>query len=123
VVAFAKVRHVDIIPEIDIPGHAVALIAAYPELGCPHLTPMNTEHRWGVFHGVLCAGKEEVLTFLENLFRELASLFPSPWIHIGGDESPRENWEKCDLCQAKMREEGFTNSGRLQSYMIRRISQ
>jgi len=123
IVAFAKARHVEIIPEIDVPGHAVALLAAYPDLGCPHLPRLEVEHRWGIFHGVVCVGNERMFAFLEDLFSELASLFPSPWVHIGGDECPRDNWNKCPLCQAKMAAEGFSDAGQLQSYLIRHVSQ
>ncbi len=80
----------EIIPEIDIPGHSVAAIASYPELACPHAPKMEVETNWGVFDGVLCVGNDHVFEFVKGVFEEIISLFPSPYIHIGGDECPRK---------------------------------
>ena len=120
VVAYAAARHITIVPEIEMPGHSIAALAAYPELSCSG-EPRGTDVPAGVHAGVYCAGKEEPFEFLQNVLAEVIELFPSQYIHIGGDEVPKENWKKCERCQARIKEEGLKNEHELQSYFIRRI--
>ncbi|MGB1287128.1 MAG: beta-N-acetylhexosaminidase, partial [Aggregatilineales bacterium] len=120
VVAYATERAITIVPEIEMPGHAVAVLATYPELGCVG-EGYEVETRWGIFKDVFCAGKEEVFTFLENVLTEVLDLFPSEYIHIGGDECPKDRWEVCPDCQARIKAEGLQNEHELQSYFIRRM--
>ena len=120
VVAYASARHIEVIPEIEMPGHSSAAIAAYPELGCTGDT-LEVPHRWGVFKDIYCAGKEETFVFLEEVLDEVVQLFPGPRIHIGGDEAPKVRWEECPLCQARMKEEGLANEEELQRWFIGRM--
>lgn len=120
VVAYAKSRFITVIPEIELPGHTVAVLAAYPELGCTG-GPYEVVTRWGVFDDVFCAGNEEVFTFLENVMVEVMELFPSEYIHIGGDECPKTRWKTCKKCQTRIKEEGLKDEHELQSYFIQRI--
>lgn len=120
VVRYAAERHVEVIPELEIPGHELAAIAAYPELSCREesTTPRII---WGVEDVVMCPGKEKMFNFLNDVIDEMVELFPSRYFHIGGDESPRGEWQKCTRCQARMKEQGLTNEAQLQSYVIARI--
>ncbi len=120
IVAYAKSRHMTIVPEIEMPGHSSAALAAYPELSC-NGGPYTSNAEGGAFPGVYCAGKEQTFEFLENVLAEVCQLFPGPYIHIGGDEVSKDNWKKCLLCQARIKEEGLKNEHELQSYFIRRI--
>ena len=120
IVAYAASKFVTVIPEIEMPGHALAALASYPELGCTG-GPYEVQTRWGVFDDVYCAGKEETFKFLEDVLSEVIELFPSKYIHIGGDECPKTRWEKCPLCQNRMKEEGLKDEHELQSYFIQRI--
>ena len=119
VVAYAQMRHVTIIPEIEMPGHAQAAIAAYPELGCTG-KQLKVAETWGVFDNIYCS-KEETFEFLENVLDEVLELFPSEYIHIGGDEAPKSHWEKCPNCQQRIKEEGLKDEHELQNYFITRI--
>jgi hexosaminidase len=120
VVAYAQERFITVVPEIEMPGHALAALASYPELGCVgHGYEVRT--RWGIAEDVFCAGNEDVYTFLENVLAEVLALFPSEFIHIGGDECPKVRWEACPKCQAAIRREGLANEHELQSYFIRRM--
>lgn len=119
VVEYARQRHVTIIPEIEMPGHAQAVLAAYPELSC-HGKPVEVATKWGVFENVLCP-KEETFEFLENVLLEVMELFPGPYIHIGGDECPKAQWKESAFCQDLMQKEGLKDEHELQSYFIRRI--
>ena len=119
IVQYAKDRHINIIPEIEMPGHAVAAIAAYPELGCTG-KQLEVEQKWGVFENVFCP-KEETFTFLENVLTEVMELFPSKIIHIGGDECPKENWKRCSHCQDLIKKYNLKDEHGLQSYFIQRI--
>ncbi|TRZ41568.1 beta-N-acetylhexosaminidase [Robertkochia solimangrovi] len=142
VVAYAASRHITVIPEIELPGHSSAAIAAYPNLSCfpeePSLTyggvfsqqsqiqqaeghPKVVQEVWGVMDDVYCGGKEETFTFLETVLDEVVELFPSEYIHIGGDECPKGNWKRCPLCQQRMKEEGLADEHELQSYFVQRI--
>jgi len=119
VVAYAKSRFVTVIPEIELPGHAQAAIAAYPELGCTG-EQVEVVTKWGVYEEIYCP-KEETFTFLENVLDEVLALFPSKYIHIGGDEAPKTRWKNCDHCQALIKKEGLKDEHELQSYFISRI--
>ena len=126
VIAYAKERYITIIPEIDLPGHMVAALTSYPELGCTG-GPYEVEKSWGVFDDVICIGNEKSMQFLEDVLSEVIELFPSEYIHIGGDEAPRTRWKKCPKCQARIQSEGLkaderhTAEDRLQSYCMARI--
>ena len=126
VVKYAADRGVTVIPEIDLPGHMLAALTAYPELGCTG-GPHEVWGRWGVADDVLCPGREKTFEFLEGVFTEVMELFPSEYIHIGGDECPKVRWEKCPRCQAKIRQLGLKDDGEhtaehyLQSYVTDRI--
>ena len=128
IIAYAAAKGIDIIPEIDLPGHMLAALAAYPELGCTG-GPYDVWGRWGVADEVLCAGKEETMIFLENVLAEVAELFPSEYVHIGGDECPKVYWEKCPHCQAKIKELGLKDTDKfqaehyLQSYVMKRMAE
>jgi len=126
IVAYAAERNITVIPEVDLPGHMVAALAAYPELGCTG-GPYEVWTRWGVSEDVLCVGKEETFTFLENVLTEVMDIFPSEYIHIGGDECPKVRWEECPLCQARIKALGLKAHGditaeqELQCYVTARI--
>ncbi|WP_010664502.1 beta-N-acetylhexosaminidase [Marinilabilia salmonicolor] len=120
VVKYAEERFVTVIPEIEMPGHAQAALAAYPHLGCTG-GPYRTATRWGVFPEVFCSGKEETFQFLEDVLLEVMELFPSEYIHIGGDECPKTRWEECELCQTRIADENLKNEQELQSYFVHRI--
>lgn len=99
IVAYAAARHITVVPEIDMPGHMLAALASYPELGCTG-GPYQVGHYWGVYKDVLCVGNERVYQFVEDVLAEIMEIFPSEVIHIGGDETPTEKWEACPKCQA-----------------------
>ncbi len=120
VVAYAAARHINVVPEIEMPGHALAALAAYPHLGCTG-GPYEVERGWGVFEDVFCAGNDSVFALLEEVLSEVMDLFPSTTIHIGGDECPKEAWKACAKCQARMKAEGLKDEHELQSYFIQRI--
>ncbi len=120
IVAYAAERHVTVIPEIELPGHTLAVLAAYPELACNE-GPFKVAQTWGIFDDVFCAGKEEVFSFLKDVLTEVMELFPSEYIHIGGDECPKDRWRNCPLCQERIRKEGLRDEYGLQSYFIKRI--
>ena len=120
VVAYARSRFITIIPEIEMPGHSQAALAAYPQLSCTG-GPFEVGRTWGVYKDVYCAGKEETFAFLEDVLSEICDLFPGKYIHIGGDECPKERWEKCPLCQKRIKVEGLKDTKELQSYFIKRI--
>ncbi len=120
VVAYAARRFITVVPEIEMPGHSVAALAAYPDLSCQSL-PLKVETQWGVFRDVYCAGNDETFTFLEDVLSHALELFPSRYIHIGGDESPKQRWKVCAKCQQRISEEGLADEHELQSWFIRRI--
>jgi hexosaminidase len=120
IVQYAAARYVTIIPEIELPGHALAALSAYPSLGCTG-GPYEAATTWGVFKDVYCAGKEETFTFLQDVMDEVMVLFPSQYIHIGGDECPKEQWKVCPRCQKRMKTEGLKDEHALQSYFIQRM--
>ena len=98
IVKYAAERYIEVIPEVELPGHELAAIAAYPELSCT-CEPTTPRLVWGVEDVVLCAGKESTFEFLENVIKEVVPLFPSEYFHIGGDECPKKSWKACPLCQ------------------------
>ena len=120
VVAYAAARHITVVPEIEMPGHALAALASYPHLGCTG-GPYEVQKGWGVFDDVFCAGNDSVFTVLEDVLTEVMDLFPSELIHIGGDECPKERWKTCAKCQSRMRTYGLKDEHELQSYFIQRI--
>jgi hexosaminidase len=120
VVEYARQRFVTIVPEIEMPGHALAALAAYPELGCTG-GPYATAPRWSVFEDVFCAGNDKVFEFLDNVLGEVSSLFPGTYIHIGGDECPKNRWKACTKCQRRIKAEKLKDEHELQSYFIKRI--
>lgn len=122
VVAYAAARHINVVPEIEMPGHASAALTAYPQMGCTG-GPYEVERGWGVFPDVFCAGNDSMFVMLEGVLTEVMELFPSTIIHIGGDESPKVRWQTCPKCQARMKAEGLKDEHELQSYFIHRIEQ
>jgi hexosaminidase len=120
VVKYAADRHITIIPEIEMPGHSLAALTAYPYLGCTG-GPYEVGTHWGVFPDVYCAGNDSVFTFLENVLDEVMTLFPSQYIHIGGDECPKIRWKACPKCQKRMQDLGFKDENQLESYFVQRI--
>lgn len=121
VVQYAAERHINIIPEIEMPGHALAALSAYPSLGCTG-GPYKAATFWGIFDDVFCAGKDSVFVFMQNVLDEVITLFPSAYIHVGGDECPKTRWKTCPDCQRRIKENGLADEDALQSYFIRRIS-
>src|SRR5204863_2961935 len=136
VVAYAAKRYITVIPEIEMPGHSSAAIAAYPFLSCfPNestkhppqcawhgdTTGKQVQQTWGVFEDVFCAGKDSTLKFLEDVLDEVMALFPSKYIHVGGDECPKTNWKRCPFCQKRIQDEHLKDEHELQSYFIQRI--
>ncbi|SHM06050.1 beta-N-acetylhexosaminidase [Chryseobacterium polytrichastri] len=119
VVKYATERHITVVPEIEMPGHALAALSAYPELACTK-GPFESATKWGVFDDVFCP-KEETFTFLENVLDEVMSLFPSQYIHIGGDECPKTRWKECAHCQELIKKNNLKDEHGLQSYFIHRI--
>ena len=126
IVKYAADRYITVIPEIDMPGHMLGALAAYPELGCTG-GPYEVEHHWGVYADILCAGKEKTFQFVQDVLDEVIDIFPSEYIHIGGDESPRSRWKACPLCQKRIQEEGIkegngqSKEDRLQGYFTKRV--
>ncbi|AWV98951.1 glycoside hydrolase family 20 protein [Arcticibacterium luteifluviistationis] len=119
VVAYATSKYINVIPEIEMPGHAVAALASYPELGCSG-GPYEVRTRWGVAKDVYCP-TEKTFAFLEDVLTEVMTLFPSKYIHIGGDECPKDSWKASEFCQDLIRKEGLKDEHELQSYFISRI--
>jgi hexosaminidase len=120
IVKYATQRHITVIPEIEMPGHALAALAAYPQLGCTG-GPYKTATYWGIFDDVYCAGNDETFTFLQNVMDEVLPLFPSKYIHIGGDECPKTKWKACPKCQKRIKDEHLKDEKELQSYFIGRM--
>ncbi len=120
IVAYAAERFITVVPEIELPGHALAALTAYPEYSCTG-GPFKVRNVWGVEPDVYCAGKEETFAFLENIINEVVELFPSPYFHIGGDECPKDKWKECALCQKRINAEGLKDEHELQSYFVKRI--
>ena len=136
VVAYARERGIDIVPEIEIPGHASAMLAAYPQFGCRRevfqkgvLREIDMPYSYevvtipGIFPNLICAGKEESLRFLEDILDEVAELFPGPYVHIGGDEAVKLHWRRCPDCQRRIREEGLADEEALQRWLVLQIGE
>lgn len=128
IVAYARKRYITIVPEIDMPGHFLAALAAYPDLGCTG-GPYEVATKWGIFDDVLCPGNDKSYRFVEQVLKETMKLFPSKYIHIGGDECPKEKWVNCPKCRQKIADNGLTTDSvhsaveKLQSYFIAKVSQ
>ena len=120
VVDYAYKRGINIVPEIELPGHSVAALAAYPKYSCTG-GPFEVEKDWGVFKDIYCAGNDSTFVFLENVLDEIIELFPSKYIHIGGDEAPKYRWENCSKCKKRIQDENIQDTNELQSYFIQRI--
>ncbi len=112
---------IEVVPEVDMPGHVTAILAAYPKLSCLG-KPVEVETRAGIFKELFCAGKEETFVFIENLLDDLMEIFPGKYFHIGGDEAPKERWNGCACCQKRIKEEGLKNAQELQGYFCNRIA-
>jgi alpha-L-fucosidase len=120
VVAYAQALHITIVPEIEMPGHSTAALAAYPQLTCRG-DPANTQTPGGALPRVYCAGNDDTFAFLQDVLTEVFTLFPGKYIHIGGDEVSKQDWHNCPKCQARIKVEGLKDEKELQSYFIRRI--
>ena len=121
IVAYATDRYVNVVPEIEMPGHCLSALASYPELGCTG-GPYQVRTKWGISSDVFCVGNEKTFEFLEGVLKEVFELFPGKIIHIGGDECPTDRWEQCPKCQKRVKDEGMNNAGQLQSYFISRMN-
>jgi hexosaminidase len=137
IVKYAAARHITVVPEIEMPGHSSAAIAAYPWLSCfpneetiipthpsevsKNMKGKKVQETWGVFDDVFCAGKDSTFLFLQDVLDEVLPLFPSQYVHVGGDESPKANWKRCPQCQARIKQEGLKDEHELQSYFIQRM--
>ena len=118
IVDYARARGITIVPEIEMPGHASAVLAAFPQLACAD-GPFEVEKQWGVFDDVYCAGNDETFEFLEKVMDEVLAIFPSQFIHIGGDECPKTRWKECPKCQARIGSENLKGEDELQSWFVR----
>lgn len=121
IVAFAATRHISVVPEIEMPGHSLAALCAYPGLSCSG-GPFQVPGQFGIFADLYCAGNDRVYEFLEGVLGELLGLFPAPYIHLGGDETPRQRWRRCARCQSRMQVENLANPHALQAYFTNRIA-
>ena len=120
IITYASARHVEVIPEIELPGHSQAALAAYPYLGCTG-EQFEVANRWGVFKDIYCAGNDSTILFLKQVLTEVCELFPSSRIHIGGDEAPKVRWHSCDKCQNRIAEQGLNDEHELQTWFIEEI--
>lgn len=121
VVACAAERHITVVPEIEMPGHSLAALAAYPELGCRG-GPYRVGTRFGIFKDIYCAGRESTFEFLQAVLDQVVELFPGPYVHIGGDEAPKARWNECPDCRRRMAEEGLADTAELQTWFSNRIA-
>jgi hexosaminidase len=110
------------VPEIEMPGHFLAALVAYPHLSCRG-GPFEVRTRWGIEPDILCPGNDAALAFVKDVLGEVCELFPSRFIHIGGDEAPRDRWKTCPKCQARLRAENFTSEAQLQTWLNRRVEE
>ena len=122
ILAYAKVRHITVVPEIELPGHVRAFLAAHPEFSCKGDLPRFPRIDWSIEEDVLCVGNDAALVFLEDVFDEVCELFPdTPYVHLGGDECPRVRWKTCPKCQARMKAEGMKDESGLQAWVTSRF--
>jgi hexosaminidase len=121
IVAYAHDRFITVVPEIEMPGHSLASLASYPENSCTG-GPFEVTNIWGVHKDIYCAGRDSTFEFLQNILDEIIEIFPGKYIHIGGDEAPKDRWKNCSKCQARIKAEGLKDEHELQSYFIKRIS-
>jgi len=121
VVAYAVARGIRVVPEIDLPGHVRALLAAHPEFSCTGEIPRHALERYGICEDVLCVGNDEALAFCDRVLDAFCDLFPCEFVHIGGDECPRTRWKACPKCQARLRAEGLPDEAALQGWAMRRF--
>ena len=120
IVKYASERFITVVPEIEMPGHSTAAIATYPNLSCTG-GPFEVGTLWGIYKDIYCAGNEETFRFIEDVLSEVIELFPSKYIHIGGDEAPKDRWQNCSKCQLRIKEENLADEHELQSYFIKRV--
>ena len=120
VVEYAASRFINVVPEIEMPGHSTAAISTYPNLSCTG-GPFEVGTFWGIYKDIYCAGNEETFKFLEDVLSEVIELFPSKYIHIGGDEAPKDRWKNCLKCQARIKSENLKDEHELQSYFVKRM--
>lgn len=120
VVNNAQEMGIEVVPEIDLPGHAMAILSAYPDLACvpQDFQPLSV---WGISEDILCAGKDATLDFLKELLTEVAEFFPGPYLHIGGDEAPKQRWKACPACQKRIKDQGLKDEEELQSWLIKEL--
>jgi hexosaminidase len=121
-VAYARDRHVTLVPEIEIPGHFLAALTAYPEFSCRG-GPFQVRTRWAIEPDILCPGNDQAVAFAKDILAEVVALFPSRFIHIGGDEAPRDRWRTCPKCQGRIKAEGLKNEAELQTWLNRRLEE
>lgn len=122
IVEYASRLHITVVPEIEMPAHSMAALASYPQFSCTG-GPFDVAMEWGGFDDVFCAGNDSTFSFLNDILQEIMTLFPSSYIHIGGDECPKKRWKSCPKCQARIKNENLKDENELQSYFIRRIEQ
>ena len=120
VVEYAAGRFINIVPEIEMPGHSTAAISCYPEISCTG-GPFEVGTFWGIYYDIYCAGNEKTFQFLEDVISEVVDLFPGKYIHIGGDEAPKNRWKECSKCQQRIKDEGLADEHELQSYFVKRM--
>jgi hexosaminidase len=120
IVEYCSQRHIEVIPEIDLPGHTRAILASYPELSCTGKN-ISVGTKQGIYSDILCAGNDKVFELVFDVLREVMEIFPSKRIHIGGDEAPKKRWHECPKCQQRMRELGLNNEEELQGWFVNRI--
>jgi hexosaminidase len=120
IVNYAASKYITVMPEIEMPGHSVAALTSYPYLACTN-GPFEVRTKWGVADDILCVGNDSVFTFMQDVLTEIMDIFPSTYIHIGGDEAPKVRWKACPKCQSRIKAEGLKDEAELQSYFIKRI--
>lgn len=121
IIEYARMRSIRVIPEIEMPGHALSLLCGYPQFSCAG-GPFKPRCFWGVEPDIICAGNDEAIAFLEKILDEVLEIFPSVFIHCGGDECPRTRWQKCEKCQKRMKDEGLTTEDQLQSWFTQHFA-
>jgi hexosaminidase len=120
VIAYAQSRFINVVPEIEMPGHSAAAISCYPEISCTG-GPFEVGTFWGIYYDIYCAGNEKTFQFLEDVMNEVVDLFPGKYIHIGGDEAPKNRWKECSKCQQRIKDENLKDEHELQSYFVKRM--